>query len=67
MTRIYHSVILNANWNYIELFNSINTELPIERIIVGPHKEKEARAAALSVMLRNTKIEITCSDIPFVG
>jgi hypothetical protein len=52
---------------YIELFNSIDIELPIEKIIVGPHKEKEARAAALSMMLRNTKIEITCSDIPFVG
>jgi hypothetical protein len=52
---------------YIELFNSIDIELPIERIIVGPHKEKEAGAAALRVMLRNTKIEITCSDIPFVG
>lgn len=52
---------------YIELFNSVDIELPIERIIVGPHKEKEARAAALRVMLRNTKIEITCSDIPFVG
>ena len=52
---------------YIELFNSIDIELPIERIIIGPHKEKEARAAALRVMLRNTKIEITLSDIPFVG
>jgi hypothetical protein len=52
---------------YIELFDSVGIELPIERIIVGPHKEKEARAAALRVMLRNTEIEITCSDIPFVG
>ena len=52
---------------YIELFKSISIELPIEKIIVGPHKEKEARATALRVMLRNTKIEITCSDIPFVG
>ena len=52
---------------YIELFNSIDVKLPIEKIIVGPNKEKEARAAALRVMLRNTKIEITCSDIPFVG
>jgi hypothetical protein len=52
---------------YIELFNSIDIEFPIERIIVGPHKDKEARAAALRVMLRNKKIEITCSDIPFVG
>jgi len=52
---------------YIELFNCIGFDLPIERIIVGPHKEKEARAAALRMMLRNTKIEITCSDIPFIG
>lgn len=52
---------------YIELFNSIDIKLPIERIIVGPYKEKEARASALSVILRNTKIEIKCSDIPFVG
>jgi hypothetical protein len=52
---------------YIELLNSTDIELPVERIIVGPHKEKEARAAALRVMLKNTGIEITCSDIPFVG
>lgn len=52
---------------YIELFNSAEIELPIKRIIVGPHKEKEARAAALRVMLRNTSIKVACSDIPFVG
>jgi hypothetical protein len=52
---------------YIELFNSTDLELPIERIIVGPHKEKKARADALRLMLRDTSIEITCSDIPFVG
>jgi hypothetical protein len=52
---------------YIELFTSQDMELPIERIIVGPHKEKESRAAALRVMLQKTGIEISCSDIPFVG
>lgn len=52
---------------YIELFNSDDIDLPIEKIIVGPHKEKETRAAALHTMLRKTKIEITCSDIPYVG
>jgi len=52
---------------YIELFNSTDIELPIERIIVGPHREKETRAAALRVMLRDTKIEIMCSEIPYVG
>lgn len=52
---------------YIELFDSVEINLPIEKIIVGPHKDKELRAAALRVMLRNTEIEIVCSDIPFVG
>jgi hypothetical protein len=52
---------------YIELFNSIDIDLPIQQIIVGPHKEKENRAAALRVMLGKTNIEITCSDIPYVG
>lgn len=52
---------------YIELFNSTDIVLPIERIIVGPHKEKESRASALCVMLRNTNTEITISDIPYVA
>lgn len=51
---------------YIELFNSTDIALPIEKIIVGPHKEKDWRASALRVMLRNTNIEITVSDIPYV-
>lgn len=52
---------------YIELFNSSEIALPIERIIVGPHTDKETRASALRVMLRNSEIEITCSEIPYAG
>ena len=52
---------------YIELFDSIDIELPIEKIIVGPHKDKEARATTLRTMFRKTEIEITCSDIPYIG
>lgn len=55
------------NIPYIELFNSNDIDLPIEKIIIGPHKEKEIRAADLRKRLRKTKIEITCSDIPYVG
>jgi hypothetical protein len=51
---------------YIELFNSTDIVLPIEKIIVGPHKEKDSRASALRVMLRNMNIEIIVSDIPYV-
>lgn len=52
---------------YIELFNTNFIELPIEKIIIGPHKEKDARATALRAKLDKTNIEITCSDIPYVG
>ena len=52
---------------YIELFDLPDVDLPIERIIVGPHRDKEARAASLRVMLRNTDINVTVSDIPYVG
>ena len=51
---------------YIELFNSNDIILPIKKIIVGPHKEKDSRASALRVSLRNTITEITVSDIPYV-
>ncbi|MBN1509518.1 MAG: DUF2971 domain-containing protein [Sedimentisphaerales bacterium] len=52
---------------YVSLFDSTGVASAIERIIVGPHKEKIARAAALRVMLGDQPIEVTCSDIPFVG
>lgn len=52
---------------YIELFDSDDIDLPIEKIVVGPHKEKETRAATLRKRLKKTNIEITCSDIPYVG
>lgn len=51
---------------YIELFDSIDITLPIERIIVGPHSDKDLRAASLRVMLRKTNIEISISEIPFI-
>jgi hypothetical protein len=50
---------------YIELFSSLHQDLPIKRIIVGPHRSKDARVSALKVMLRGKHIEVTASDIPF--
>ena len=50
----------------LPLFDSDDIDLPIEKIIIGPHKDKETRAAILRKRLRKTKIEITCSDIPYV-
>lgn len=52
---------------YISLFGKKGRPLPIEQIIVGPHKEKEARADALKILLRDTDILVSVSDIPYVG
>lgn len=62
---------------YIELFNPSEpaifptaSTLPIEKIIVGPHKDKEARATWLKIKLASigrSDIKVTVSKIPFVG
>jgi hypothetical protein len=45
----------------------IEMDLPIEKIIVGPHKDQKRRATALRILLSKTDIEIYCSEIPYVG
>jgi hypothetical protein len=52
---------------YIELFRSIDAGLPIKKIIIGPHPEKESRAKELRKKIAKKNIEVTCSDIPYVG
>jgi len=51
---------------YIDLFDSNETQLPIDKIIIGPHVEKEVRAETIRTQLGKTEIEVTCSDIPYV-
>jgi len=51
---------------YIELFASLGEALPIEEIIVGPHRDKEARASALRVLLGDTDVKVNVSDIPYI-
>lgn len=53
---------------YIKLFEG--QKLPIEKIIVGPHKDKEKRAAALRDKLKSIglgNVEVTVSNIPYIG
>ena len=50
---------------YIELFDSGDLKLPIERIIIGPHKDINARKAELINLLPKSSIEILCSEIPY--
>lgn len=56
----------NEKIPYLEIFRGKQV-LPIKKIIVGPHKEKETRAAFLKTKLISSDIEIIISDIPYVG
>lgn len=51
----------------IDLFDGLGIKLPIKKIIVGPHRDKDARAASLRVLLRKKDIEVTVSEIPYIG
>ncbi len=55
---------------YIKLLEKLppNAEkLPIKKIIIGPHKDKEKRKEALEIALRGHDIEVDISEIPYVG
>jgi hypothetical protein len=54
---------------YVELFETVQ-RLPIERIIVGPHKDKEERVESLKIYLKGkglSDIKVDCSEIPYIG
>jgi hypothetical protein len=58
-----------TNIPYVELFKT-DTRLPIERIVIGPHKDKEKRVESLLVYLKNLglhDIKVSYSDIPYIG
>jgi len=59
---------------FIELFgfkreSDGKSHLPIKRIIVGPHPDKEARAHAVRMFVDSLELDVkvTCSGIPYVG
>ena len=58
---------------YLDLFANLTdqpAQLPIKRIIVGPHRDKELRAEAVRRLLRDTgykDVEVICSKIPYIG
>lgn len=59
---------------YIELFNSeypsVNRlALPIKRIVVGPHREKQQRKEAVEILLaaKGIQAEVAMSQIPYIG
>ena len=52
---------------YINLFSSSNTPLPIDRIIVGPHKDRDLRRKSLELRLKDTGIKVLASKIPYIN
>ena len=50
-------------------FNGKLTRLPISKIIVGPHPERDKRRKAVELMLEQHEIkaEVLVSDIPYLG
>lgn len=59
---------------YLELFKALDpggepTQLPIKRVIVGPHRLKRERVALVQEMLikYGYSAEVTCSEIPYLG
>lgn len=53
---------------YIELFDSEETTLPIEGVIVGPHRDKDRRAEGLRALLKEKKldVEVVISKTPYI-
>jgi len=58
---------------YFEIFKPLNQNefrlrLPIKRIIVGPHVDKNKRKLGVELLLKqlNINAEVTVSDIPFI-
>ena len=52
---------------YIELFEPAKTNLPIKKIVIGPHEKKETLAARLREKLSSSGIEVVVSDIPYAN
>lgn len=50
----------------ISLFSDLSENLPITRVIVGPHAQKKENIEMLSDMLSGTKIQLDISEIPFL-
>lgn len=54
---------------HLKLFEG--KDLPIDRIIIGPHREQSKRREAVNKLLKSrgfsSKIDVVCSDIPYVG
>jgi hypothetical protein len=51
---------------YIELFSTLDDQLPIKSIIVGPHAHQELQEEAVKMLVEsNPKVKVRRSQIPF--
>ena len=61
-------IVINGSRS-IELFDGEAVpRLPIERIIIGPHKDQQQRYNEIGKKLKNRPdIKIDCSKTPYIG
>lgn len=54
---------------YIELFSGLGNQLPIKRILVGPHSQQENQERALKLLLDqfNLSVPVVCSNVTLRG
>jgi hypothetical protein len=67
LARVEKKIFTKNGVDYVDTFKNLEENLPIEKIIVGPHKDKINRAEELRKKLENTNIVVSISDIPYVG
>lgn len=56
----------NADIPYIEMFD-FDCDLPIKKIIVGPHRNQQIHYSSAKEVVGKLGIEVTKSDTPYVG
>ena len=52
---------------YIRLFDRLDADLPIERVIVGPSRNQKAVKSSVLELVEGRGIQVELSETPFVG
>jgi len=69
LKKIQNRLCRGTSVPYVKLFETVQ-RLPIEKIVAGPHKDKEKRVESLNIYLKGkglSGIKVDCSEIPYIG
>ena len=65
--RVHHRVGPHGSIPYVRLFNELDEELPIGRILLGPSLNQRANLERVREIIEDRGIDLRMSDIPFAG